>query len=266
MPQVMPAGADVHACRPRRPVAAAVSVSNCLTVSVVLPVFPNGSVAVIVAVPRPTAVTRPVALTVATPELLLVHVIPVPCIFTGVSELLAVPSPNAPRSFSPQQRTDVSGISAHVCADAERHRARIDDARTVHRRGRIRRRAVAKLAEVVVAPAAHRAVRERRAAVVKAGGRRDRVGDTADRDRNLRRTPDPERRSGRSRSAPQHWTVRPGGARSCDRCRGSRDGGVHAARRHAAASPACCRAVADLAADVASPALHACGRPSVAQA
>src|SRR5262245_26557159 len=80
----------------------------------VLPTFPNGSVAVIVAVPRLTAVTSPAALTVATPGLLLVHVIPVPCILTGVNELVAVPSPNAPRSFSPQQSTDASGISAHV--------------------------------------------------------------------------------------------------------------------------------------------------------
>jgi len=113
-PQLMPAGADVTVPVPS-PCRMAASVSICLTVTVVLPAFPNASVAVIVAVPGPTAVTSPVALTVATFGLLLVHVMPVPCIFTGVSEFVAVPAPNSPRSFSPQQRTDVSGSSAHVC-------------------------------------------------------------------------------------------------------------------------------------------------------
>src|SRR6185295_13365642 len=56
----------------------------------------------------------PVELTVAMLGSLLPHVRPVPCLFTGANELVAVPSPNWPRSFSPQQRTDVSGISAHV--------------------------------------------------------------------------------------------------------------------------------------------------------
>lgn len=64
------------------------------TVSVVLPVFPEASVAVIVVVPGPTPVARPDALMVATDVLLLVHVTPVPCIVTGVEELAVVPLPN----------------------------------------------------------------------------------------------------------------------------------------------------------------------------
>lgn len=77
------------------------------TVSVVLPLLPEASVAVIVVIPGLTAVARPDALMVATEVLLLVHVSPavVPFIVTGVEELVVVPLPNWPHSFEPQHRT-----------------------------------------------------------------------------------------------------------------------------------------------------------------
>jgi hypothetical protein len=76
------------------------------TVSVVLPVLPEASVAVMVVVPGLLPVARPVASMVATAVLLLVHVnAVVPCIVTGVRELVVVPLPNWPHSFDPQQRT-----------------------------------------------------------------------------------------------------------------------------------------------------------------
>src|SRR6185295_18425344 len=79
-PQLMPPGADVTV-PPPSPCFTAASVNICLTVSTVLPAFPNASVAVIVAVPRPIAVTSPVELTVAMLGSLLPHVRPVPCRF-----------------------------------------------------------------------------------------------------------------------------------------------------------------------------------------
>jgi hypothetical protein len=101
LPQLTPSGFDVTVPAPS-PCLIMVSVSICLTVTVVLPVLPNASVEVIVAVPRPTPVTSPDAPTVATLALLVVHVIPVPCIVTGMSELVLVPIPNSPKSPSPQ--------------------------------------------------------------------------------------------------------------------------------------------------------------------
>src|SRR5580704_13775398 len=75
VPQVIPAGLDVTLPVPD-PCLITVSVSCCVTVIVVVPVFPNGSVTVMVAVPPPTAVARPPAVTVATLVLLLVQVRP----------------------------------------------------------------------------------------------------------------------------------------------------------------------------------------------
>ena len=93
VPQARPAGDEVTVPVPS-PCLTTASVSSCRTLTVVLPVLPKASVTVIVAVPRLTPVTPPLALTVATVGSLLVHVTPVPCIFTGVSELVAVPVPN----------------------------------------------------------------------------------------------------------------------------------------------------------------------------
>src|SRR5205807_5415280 len=77
VPQVMPVGDDVTV-PPPSPLRDVVSANSCFTVNVVLAVLPRLSVAVIAVVPAPTAVARPVALTVAAPGLLLVHVSPVP--------------------------------------------------------------------------------------------------------------------------------------------------------------------------------------------
>jgi len=69
------------------------------TVSVVLALAPERSVAVIVVVPGLTPVASPVASMVGTALLLLVHVAPVPVIVTGVEEPVVVPLPNWPKSF-----------------------------------------------------------------------------------------------------------------------------------------------------------------------
>ena len=113
-PQSMPDGADVTLPDPS-PCRSSVRVSRSRTVTVVLPLLPNASDTPIVAVPRPTPVTVPSGPTVAMSGRLLVQVIPVACIGTGESEFVAVPLPNSPRSFSPQQMTEASGIWAQVC-------------------------------------------------------------------------------------------------------------------------------------------------------
>src|SRR5882672_3069061 len=78
------------------------------TVSVVLPVSPVESVAVIVVTPALTPVARPLPSMVATPVLLLVHAMPdppVPRIVTGTEEPVVVPFPSWPQSFAPQHFT-----------------------------------------------------------------------------------------------------------------------------------------------------------------
>jgi len=84
------------------------------TVSVVLPIDPPPSVAVIVVVPAFTPVARPAASMVATAVLLLLHVTPVARIVTGVEESVLVPFPNWPQSLMPQHRTVVSPRSAQL--------------------------------------------------------------------------------------------------------------------------------------------------------
>ena len=100
----MPAGVELTVPVPP-PAGLTVSTTGSRTVSVVLAVAPVLSVAVIVVVPACTAVARPVASTVATEVLLLVHVMPVPLIVTGVEEAVVVPLPNWPQSFVPQHQT-----------------------------------------------------------------------------------------------------------------------------------------------------------------
>ena len=72
--------------------------TRSLTVSVVLALTPEPSVAVIVAVPALTAVARPPASMVATAPLLLVHAIPVPVTVTGVEDPVVAPFPSWPKS------------------------------------------------------------------------------------------------------------------------------------------------------------------------
>ena len=71
---------------------------GALTVSVVLALAPEPSVAVIVAVPACWPVASPLASMVAT-SLLLLQVTPVPVITTGVEELVVVPFPNWPNAL-----------------------------------------------------------------------------------------------------------------------------------------------------------------------
>src|SRR5437762_8523158 len=111
----MPAGLDVTVPVPS-PLRDTESASISFTVSVVLPLVPPPSVAVIVVTPRATAVARPAASIVATAGSLLVQVRPVPFAFTAaVGESVVVPLPNCPELLCPQQRTAVSASSAHVC-------------------------------------------------------------------------------------------------------------------------------------------------------
>ena len=86
-----------------------------MTVSVVVPLLPDASVAVIVVVPLPTAVARPPASIVATAGSLLAQVRPVPFIFTEVGELTVVPFPSCPASFRPQHRIVLSVSRAQPC-------------------------------------------------------------------------------------------------------------------------------------------------------
>ena len=70
--------------------------------------------AVIVVVPAPTPVARPVASMVATAVLLLVHVTPVLLMVTGLGEPVVVPFPSWPHSLTPQHRTVPSPRSAQL--------------------------------------------------------------------------------------------------------------------------------------------------------
>jgi hypothetical protein len=94
-PQLMPGGLEVTVPEPP-PVFTTERVGSDVlcTVSVVLPLLPQASVAVIVVVPGAAPVATPAELMVATVVLLLVHVTPVPGIVTGVSEPVVVPLPN----------------------------------------------------------------------------------------------------------------------------------------------------------------------------
>src|SRR5512143_1780396 len=96
-----------------------------LTVTVVPRAAPPGAVAVIVAVPAATAVTRPVALTVATAGLLVVHVnatpgtgvapaypVAVSCcvvprpVMVGLAGLTVTVAPRTPRRITPALSPD----------------------------------------------------------------------------------------------------------------------------------------------------------------
>ena len=102
---MIPAGFEVTVPVPV-PVRKTVRLAWPTTVSVVLAVAPDASVAVMVVTPAPTAVARPVPSTVATDVALLVHVTPVAAHRRRDSaEPVVVPLPNWPHSFAPQHRT-----------------------------------------------------------------------------------------------------------------------------------------------------------------
>ena len=79
---------------PARPTESVNAPGASETVSVVLAVAPELSVAVIIVVPALTPVASPDASMVATAVLLLAHATPGPVIVTGVVELVLVPLPN----------------------------------------------------------------------------------------------------------------------------------------------------------------------------
>src|SRR5438034_8461523 len=89
------------------PVRTTERVTRSVTVSVVLALTPEPSVAVIVAVPPPRPVARPPASMVATAPLLLVHTTPVPVTVTGVEEPVEAPFPSwsKPLPTAPQHFT-----------------------------------------------------------------------------------------------------------------------------------------------------------------
>ena len=100
------------------PALLTVRMNVCRTVSVVLAVAPEPSVAVIVVVPAFwSAVASPVASMVAMVWSLLAHVTavpPVPVIVTGVEALVVVPLPSWPALFQPQHFTAPPDRSAQV--------------------------------------------------------------------------------------------------------------------------------------------------------
>src|SRR5207247_9983465 len=79
------------------PVRTTERVTRSVTVSVVLALTPEPSVAVIVAVPPPRPVARPPASMVATAPLLLLHTTPVPVTVTGEKEPVVAPLPSLPK-------------------------------------------------------------------------------------------------------------------------------------------------------------------------
>src|SRR5437016_2105975 len=101
------------------PVRTTERVTRSVTVSVVLALTPEPSVAVIVAVPAPRPVARPPASMVATAPLLLVHPTPVPATVTGVEDPVVAPFPSWPKSLfgptAPQHFTVPFERSAQVC-------------------------------------------------------------------------------------------------------------------------------------------------------
>jgi hypothetical protein len=113
VPQLIPGGLEVTVPVPA-PVRKTVRLASPTTVSVVLALAPEASVAVIVVVPAPTPVARPVASMVATAVLLLVQVTPVPLMVTGLGEFVVVPFPSCPHWLSPQHRTVPSPRSAQL--------------------------------------------------------------------------------------------------------------------------------------------------------
>jgi hypothetical protein len=102
VPQSIPAGLDVTTPLPFRMTVRVGLLSP--TESVVLPVRPS-NVAVIVAAPAARPVAKPVESTVATVELLLVHVALIFTTVVGVRVSATVPLPSSPYVFMPQHLT-----------------------------------------------------------------------------------------------------------------------------------------------------------------
>jgi len=98
LPQLMPCGLEATVPSPlARPDLLTVSTTGCggwRTVSTVLALAPDWSVAVIVVVPAPVPVASPAESIVATAVLLLVHRTPAPLIATGLVDPVVVPLPN----------------------------------------------------------------------------------------------------------------------------------------------------------------------------
>src|SRR5439155_5812351 len=99
------------------PVRTTERVTRSVTVSVVLALTPEPSVAAIVVVPAPRPVARPPASMVATAPLLLVHATPVPVTVTGVEEPAVAPFPSWPKPLptAPQHFTVPFARSAQLC-------------------------------------------------------------------------------------------------------------------------------------------------------
>jgi len=96
-PQLIPPGLDITLPLPLPSRATErVKAPAFPTVSVVLPLFPKASVAVIMVFPTATAVANPAASIVATLVFELVQSMPVRFTFTGVEALTVVPFPRPP--------------------------------------------------------------------------------------------------------------------------------------------------------------------------
>src|SRR4051812_36505066 len=112
-PQSIPPGLESTVPVPP-PTLASDSIARWRTVSSVLAVAPELSVAVIVVAPEAAAVATPSRPIGAIERLLLPHVTPVPFIRTDRDDPVAVPSPNCPHSLMPQHRTAPSARSAQL--------------------------------------------------------------------------------------------------------------------------------------------------------